>query len=132
MALPLLGVYWSHMSIDEQMIKIDRPLPRFFHQKTEAKNKTFEETSTFTPVTTKKNLLFWWNLSIYLTRFELFVHSKTELSKVFEGRAAWHIFWALAGRTILIKCLDNFYPKYRSCEALYCATKSDNRFSNKS
>ena len=54
MALPLLGGYWSHMPIDEQMVKIDRPLPRFFHQKTEAKNKTFEESSTFTPVTTKK------------------------------------------------------------------------------
>ena len=30
--------------------------------------------------------------------------------KVFEGWAALHFFLGLVGYTILIKCLDNFYP----------------------
>ena len=33
-----------------------------------------------------------------------------EVPKVFEGGATLHFFWTLAGRTIPIKCLDNFYP----------------------
>ena len=40
------------------------------------------------------------------------------MPEVLEGRAAFQFFGALAGGTILIKCLDDFYPKYRSCEVL--------------
>ena len=36
---------------------------------------------------------------------------QTRGAKLFKGRTTYYFFLALAGHTILMKCLDNFYPE---------------------